>query len=88
MVKLLPSAQVIVSGSWDQTPHWAPCSAGNLRLPLPLPLLVLSLSLSQINKILKKLNNNFLLLKLIFTVLIVKDFRVIYFAVFKCLLYR
>ena len=25
-VKHLPLAQVIISRSWDQTPHWAPCS--------------------------------------------------------------
>lgn len=44
-VKLLPLAQVIISGSWDQAPpqHGAPCSAGSL----PLPLLVLPLFLSQ-----------------------------------------
>jgi len=51
LVKLLPSAQVMFSRSWDQAPSRAPCSAGNLLLPLPLPLLVLSIS--QINKILK-----------------------------------
>ena len=55
-VKCLPSAQVMISGSWDQALHQAPCSAGSLLLLLPLPLLVLSLSLSlslshsQINK--------------------------------------
>jgi len=57
VVKRLPSAQVRILGSWDQAPHWAPCSAGSLLLPLPFPLLVflLSLSLCQINKkILKK----------------------------------
>ena len=44
-VKLLPS------GSWDQAPHWTPCSAGSPLLSLPLTLLLecaLS-SLSQIN---------------------------------------
>ncbi|XP_034860470.1 60S ribosomal protein L10a-like [Mirounga leonina] len=52
VVKRLPSAQVMIRGSWDRAPHPAPCSAGNLLLPLPLPLLVfpLSLCLSQINK--------------------------------------
>ena len=64
-VKHLPSAQVMILGSWDQVPHQAPCSAGSLLLSLPLPLLLpllcsLSLSLSlflsrcQINKIFNK----------------------------------
>ena len=50
-VKHLPLAQVMISGSWDQVLHWAPCSAGSLLLPLPLPSLVISLSLCKINKI-------------------------------------
>ena len=37
LVKQLPSAQVMISASWDRVPHWAPCSAGSLLLPLPLP---------------------------------------------------
>ena len=41
VVKRLPSAQVMIPGSWDRAPHRAPCSAGSLLLPLPLPLLVL-----------------------------------------------
>ena len=47
-VKHLPSAQVMISGSWDGVPHRAPCSAESLLLSLPLllPPLVLSLSLS------------------------------------------
>ena len=36
-VKHLPSAQVMIPGSWDRAPHWAPCSAGSLLLSLPLP---------------------------------------------------
>ena len=36
-VKPLPSARVMISGSWDRAPHRALCSAGNLLLPLPLP---------------------------------------------------
>ena len=30
----LPSAQVMIPGSWDQAPHRALCSAGSLLLPL------------------------------------------------------
>ena len=37
MVKQWPSAQVMISGSWDQALCWAPCSMGGLLLPLPLP---------------------------------------------------
>ena len=37
-VKRLPSAQVMIPGSWDRAPHGAPCLAGSLLLPLPLPL--------------------------------------------------
>ena len=46
-VEGLPSAQVMISGSWDEAPHWAPCSAGSLLPPLPLslPLFVYSPSL-------------------------------------------
>ena len=59
VVKRLPSAQVMIPGSWDRAPHRAPCSEGSLLLPLPLPLLVFPLSLSlslcqKINKIFKK----------------------------------
>jgi len=43
--KRLPSAQVMVPGSWDRALHRAPRSAGNLLLPLPLPLLVFPISL-------------------------------------------
>ena len=52
LAKRLPSAQVMILGSWDRASHWAPYSAESLLLPLPLPLspLMLSLSLSQINK--------------------------------------
>ena len=45
-VKHLPSAQVMIPGSWDGALHWAPCSPGSLLLPLPLPLLVHFLSVS------------------------------------------
>ena len=53
-VKHLPLAQVMIPGSWDQAPHWAPFSEGSLLLPLPLPLPAAPpayvLSLSQSNK--------------------------------------
>ena len=44
-VKCLPLARVMIPESWDQAPHWAPCSTGSLLLPLPLPLLVFPVSL-------------------------------------------
>ena len=54
LFKHLPSAQVMIPGSWDQTPHEALCSVGMLLLPLPLPLFThaqsCSLSLSLSNK--------------------------------------
>ena len=59
LVKHLPLAQVMVSGSWDQALCQTSFSAGSLLLPLHLPhpqlmlSLSFSLSLSQINKILK-----------------------------------
>ena len=33
-VKPLPSAQVMISGSWDQAPNQALCSTGSLPPPL------------------------------------------------------
>ena len=42
--KCLPSAQVMVPGSWDQVLCGATCSAENLLLPLLLPLPPLLLS--------------------------------------------
>ena len=55
LVKCLPSAQIMISRSWNGALCWALCSAGSLLLSLPLPLpllLVLSLmhSLSQMSK--------------------------------------
>ena len=35
VVEHLPLAQVMILGSWDQVPHWAPCSVESLLLPLP-----------------------------------------------------
>ena len=37
-VKHLPSAHVMIPGSWDRVPHGALWSTGSLRLPLPLSL--------------------------------------------------
>ena len=48
MVKQLPSAQVMIPGSWYGVPHRPPCSVGSLLIPLIL--FPLRLSLSQINK--------------------------------------
>ena len=50
LVKRLPSAQVVFSGSWDQAPHRTPCLAESLLLPLTHPLLVFPLLLSLSNK--------------------------------------
>ena len=46
--KHLPSAQVMISGSWDGAPGHG--SVENLLFPLPLLLLLLVLSLSLSNK--------------------------------------
>lgn len=46
-------ARVMLSGSWNRGPCWAPCSAGSLLLPLPLSPLVLSLLLVLSNKWIK-----------------------------------
>ena len=49
-IKPLPSAQVMISASWDQALHPSPCSVERLLLPLPLPATLptcpLSISLS------------------------------------------
>ena len=43
-VKHLPSAQVMIPGSWNWVPHQAPCSVGSLHVPLPLlPLMCVDL---------------------------------------------
>ena len=49
--KPLPSAQVMMSGSWDRAPHRALCSAGSLLPPLALclPLCLHVISVCQIN---------------------------------------
>ena len=49
LVKHLALAQVMIPGSWDGAPSWAPCSVGTLLLPpLALPWPMLGLSLCQI----------------------------------------
>ena len=56
-MKHLPSAQVMIPGSWDGAPCQASCSAGSLLLPLPgpFPLLMLSLSVKIKSFFLKKI---------------------------------
>ena len=49
LVKYLPLAQVMIPGSWDGVPHWAPCSVRSLLLPLPATPPACALSLCQIN---------------------------------------
>ena len=38
LVGHLPSAQIMIPGSWDRVLHWAPCSVRNLLLPLSVAL--------------------------------------------------
>ena len=49
-VKRPPSAQVMISESWDRVPHQVPYLVGGLLLLLSLPLPLLVCSPSQINK--------------------------------------
>ena len=49
-LKPLPSAQVMIPGSWDGAPHRALCSAGSLLPPLSLPASLPTCDLCQINK--------------------------------------
>ena len=49
----LPSARVMILGSWDRAPHRAPCSAESLLLPLPLPSALPTCALSLSNKYIK-----------------------------------
>ena len=49
----LPLAQFMITGTWNQAPHLAPCSAGKLVSPSP-SASPLAHALSLINKILKK----------------------------------
>ena len=50
MVGCLPSAQVMISGTWDQALPWAPYTEGSLLLPVPLPAAPPSCALCQISK--------------------------------------
>jgi len=50
LVKHLTSAQVIISGTWNQAPHGALCSAGCLLVPLLLPPLGCALNLKKKKK--------------------------------------
>jgi len=53
VIKHLPSARVMIPGSWDRALHWAPCSVGGLLLLSPSPCLC---SLCRIKKRKKKKN--------------------------------
>ena len=55
LVKRLPSAQVMFSGSWNRAPHQAPRSVQSLLLPLPATPLACALCLS--NKLVKSFRN-------------------------------
>ena len=44
------SAQVMISGSWDRAPGWAPGSVGSLLLSVLILLIISPLSLSLSNK--------------------------------------
>ena len=54
-MKHLPSAQIMIPGSWDRVPNWAPCSAGSLLHPLSAapPPPACAFSFCHLNKILK-----------------------------------
>ena len=49
-VKHLPSAQVMILGSWDQVPPWAPHLPTQCEEPATPPACALSVSLCHINK--------------------------------------
>ena len=49
-LKPLPSAQVMIPGSWDRAPHRALSSAGSLLPPLSLPASLPTCDLCQSNK--------------------------------------
>ena len=54
-VKPLPSAQVMISGSWDRAPHQALSSAGSLLASLSLPASLHTCDPSLSNKYIKSL---------------------------------
>ena len=45
-VEHLPSAQVVIPGSWDQVPHWVPCGGASAYVSFPSSYVSASLSLS------------------------------------------
>ena len=49
-LKPLPSAQVVIPGSWDGAPHGALCSAGSLLPLLSLPASLPTCDLCLLNK--------------------------------------
>ena len=54
-LKPLPSAQVMILGSWDQAPRRALCSAGSLLPSLSLPASLTTCDLCLSNKEIKSL---------------------------------
>lgn len=57
LVKCLPSAHVIIPGSWDQVPHRGPCSVGILLLFPPTCALTCSLTNNWMKSLKKNLYN-------------------------------
>ena len=65
VVEHLPSAQIMIPGSWDRVPHQVPRRCLFFPLPVSLPLF-LCVSHEQINKILKKSLHIYILLSIQF----------------------